>query len=150
MIDRGHVMGDEDGRRVVLAYALGQVFGPYDLIAEGDGADYRVLKLANVSGVVVVLQKLDCLAREADGRRARGHGALGEEARERQYVFGALAQRRQVERDGVQAVEEVLAEVALAQLAVDVAVRRGDHPHVNAQRVVRSDAANLALLKRAE
>ena len=50
-------------------------------------------------------------------------------------------ERRQVQRDDVQAVVEILAEVARRHLRFDVAVRRRDHAHVDFEALRRADRA---------
>ena len=47
-------------------------------------------------------------------------------------VLGPLAQRREVDLDGVEPVEQVLAEALLPRLRLDVRVGGRDHPHVDA------------------
>src|SRR5205085_646488 len=111
---------------------------------------HRVLKFAYVAGPLVAHERAHGVAREADGAGACACGALCEVARERHDVFAPLAQGRQVKRDGVQTVEQVLPEAPFAHLALNVAVRRGDDSHVNAYSVVRTDASNLPLLQRAQ
>ena len=50
-------------------------------------------------------------------------------------VFLAIAQRRQLHRDDVQAVEQVLAKLALGNHFREVAVGGGDDAHVDLHRV---------------
>ena len=61
-----------------------------------------------------------------------------------------LAKRRQVELHHAEAEGEVVAERALAHHGLEVAVRRGDHAHVDLDRVVGPDADHLAGLERAQ
>jgi hypothetical protein len=53
-----------------------------------------------------------------------------EVARQHGDVLAPLAQRRQAQADDVEAVEQVLAEHALAHPLFQVLVRGGDHAHV--------------------
>ena len=69
---------------------------------------------------------------------------------EQRDVVTALAQRRQVERDDVQAVVEIAAEVSGANLLVEVAVRRRDDARVDRNRLGRADGNHFALLQHAE
>ena len=62
----------------------------------------------------------------------------------------ALAQRGQADRHDVEPVEEVLAERALRDELLQIAVRRRDEAHVDADRLDAADALELALLQRAE
>src|SRR3546814_8399095 len=61
-------------------------------------------------------------------------------------VVGALAQRRQPDRHDVEAIEQILAEGALTDELAQVAVRRGDDPHVRLDRRAAADGGVLALL----
>src|SRR5204863_3481295 len=61
-----------------------------------------------------------------------------------------LAQRRDVQRDAVQAVIEVLPEAAGRDLCFDVAVRGRDEAHVDRTRLDAADALDLARLDDAQ
>ncbi len=61
-----------------------------------------------------------------------------------------LAERRHAHADDGEAVVEVVAEAALVDLALEVAVRRRDDAHVDALRCDVADAPDLALLERAQ
>jgi len=73
-----------------------------------------------------------------------------EELRQRPDVLGALAQWRQVDAHHVQAVEQVLAEAAVLDRLLRIAVGRGDDPHVRAKGLVAADARKLAILQHAQ
>ena len=62
----------------------------------------------------------------------------------------ARAQRRDVNADDVDAVEEVLAESALGHLGVEVAVRGGDEARVEGDLLVSADRAYRPLLENAQ
>ena len=63
---------------------------------------------------------------------------------EQGYIFLSLAQGREVERHHVQAIEQILAEFARPNHALQVAMRRGDDPHVH--RDIRLSADTLDAL----
>ena len=63
-------------------------------------------------------------------------------------VLGALAERRQVQRDDVQPVIEVAAEMADADLLVEIAVGRGDDARVDRNGFRRADGDDFAVLQR--
>ena len=63
-------------------------------------------------------------------------------------VRGALAQCRNLDDDDSEAVVEVLAEVAPADLLAQVLVRGGHHAHVHLHVLVTAHAADLVLLER--
>ena len=65
-------------------------------------------------------------------------------------VARALAQRRQADRHHVQAVVEILAKGAGRDLLLQIAVGRGDQPHVDADRLDAAHALELALLQGAQ
>ncbi len=76
--------------------------------------------------------------------------ALEEVGDEQGDVLFALAERRDLDRHDVQPVEEVLAEAALLDLLLQVAVGRGDDAHVHGDQLAAADPLDLARLDRAE
>ena len=62
----------------------------------------------------------------------------------------AVAQRRQLDVDDVQAVEQILAEAALLHLLLEVDVGGGDDPHVHLDGLHAAEAHELALLHHAQ
>ena len=77
--------------------------------------------------------------------------SLREEVRrEQRNVLATLGERRQLQRDDVQAVIEILAELARRLLRFEVAVRRRDDAHVDRKRLRRADRPHLALLEHAQ
>ena len=91
------------------------------------------------------------LRREALHVRAELLGVLREERlRDDEHVVAALAQRRQVDVDDVEAVVEVLAEAARADLLLEDAVGRGDDADVDLLGLAVADAEDDALLQRAQ
>ena len=78
--------------------------------------------------------------------RRAGREVFGEE----RDVLAPFAQRRQRERDDVQAVVEVLPETPGGDLGEKVAIRRRDDPHVHGDLRAAADPGDLALLQRAQ
>ena len=72
---------------------------------------------------------------------------LQEVLHEQRDVLLPLAQRRQLHRDHVQPVVQVLAELAVCDHPSEVAVGGGDHAHVHLDRVRVADPLELALLQ---
>ncbi len=70
--------------------------------------------------------------------------AAQEEIGEARHVLPPLAQRRQVDLDGVEPVEQVLAETTFGDLAVEVGVGGGHDAHVHPSSVRRTQAFELA------
>jgi hypothetical protein len=62
-------------------------------------------------------------------------------------VFEPFAQRRQHDRHHVEAVVEVLAEVAGVDRRFEVAMSGGDQPYVELQRPAAADTFQFALLQ---
>src|SRR3546814_8246458 len=71
-------------------------------------------------------------------------------ADERGEVAAPVAQRRQRDRNDVEAVEKILAKPAIGDERPHVAVRRGDDAHVSAQRLLAADGRILIALQHAE
>jgi len=69
---------------------------------------------------------------------------------ERRDVLRPGPQRRERDGDHVEAVEEVLAEALRRHALAQVAVRRGDHPHVHLALAHVADRAHHAALQHVE
>ena len=69
--------------------------------------------------------------------------AVEEVLDEQRDVLAPIAQRRQRDRDDVEPVEQVLAELAVRDRLLQVAVGRGDDPDVDLDRLGAADAAEL-------
>ena len=69
---------------------------------------------------------------------------------QRRNVVEPLAQRRQADRHDVEAVEQILAEQALADQLAQVAVGGGDDADIGADRRAPADRGELALLQHAQ
>ena len=65
-------------------------------------------------------------------------------------VLATLAQGRQDDRDDVEAVVQVLAELGLRDELLEVALRSGDHPDVDRNRPRAADALHGAVLQHAQ
>ena len=76
---------------------------------------------------------------------------LGEEfAGQERNVLLALAQRRDEERDDVEAVEEIFAEVAVGDLLFEILVGGGDEADVDVERLGAADGSKQLLVERAQ
>ena len=69
---------------------------------------------------------------------------------EQRNVVAAFAQRRQLHRDHVQPVEEILAKRSVGDHPREIRVRGGDDADVDLDRVRVADALELALLQHAQ
>ena len=81
--------------------------------------------------------------------RGRGDGSLrpGDRLGQRGDVFLAIAQRRQVDLERIDAEPKVFAELALGDHFVQRAMRGTDDPHVAGERLILAHATNLAALE---
>ena len=66
---------------------------------------------------------------------------------EQRQVVKPLAERRDLQHDHVQPVEQILAESLLLDRAREIDVGRRDHADIDLALDVRADRANLALLQ---
>ena len=133
-------------------HAEGDILWHEDIAGgEDGGALDDVFEFAHVAGPVVGLEENE----GALGELERAAGALfgnpaEEELGERADVLDAFAERRDVDADDVEAVEQVLAEGAGFDGAFGLAVGGGDDADVGAQGLVAADAGELAFLEDAE
>jgi hypothetical protein len=118
---------------------------------EGRGALQRVAQLADVAGPVVGVEARARFRREVE------RGAVEALAEEREEVFdeggdvvAAVAERRDVERDDVETVEEVCAEAAGGDVLGEVAVGGGDDADVGLAVACGADAAEATLFEEAQ
>src|SRR5689334_7349590 len=88
------------------------------------------------------VQGLRCFARWRCGRQ--------EMARQLDDVLAALAQRRQPDRHDVEAIEQILAELALADGLAQIAMGGGDDADIGLDRNPPADSGELALLEDAQ
>src|ERR1035437_37609 len=68
-------------------------------------------------------------------------------ANERRDVLAPFAQRRQMQRENMQAVEQVTAEFFLFHRTNQIAIGGGDQPHVHMDRPRSSQAFKLLVLQ---
>ena len=87
-----------------------------------------------------------------DDRETRAAlGEFGDEQRgQRQNVFAAFAQRRDVQLHHVQPVKQVLAKSSRLDLLFEVAVRGGEDARVGLDFAIRADALKASVLRHAE
>ena len=76
--------------------------------------------------------------------------ARQEEARELRQVFNALPQRRQLDRDDVDSIVEVVPEAPVFDGLLEIHVRRGNQPEGRLDWPVTANPLDLALLDRAQ
>jgi hypothetical protein len=104
-----------------------------------------------LAGVALPRPRLELLHRSGRHRAAFSLGVLLHEGvYEGRNVFGTLAKRRNVNRNDVEAVVEVLAEVPLLDLSLQLLVRGGHDPDVHRDPLRSSDGADHAVLKNSQ
>src|SRR5262249_36838194 len=118
---------------------------------EREGALDGVLQLADVAGPVERDQRLEGVRRDALRRHLVLLGVPGEEVLdERRDVLTPRAQRRQLDVDDVETVEQVRPEAPVAHLRLEVAVGGADQADVDRHRSARAERGDLALLDGAQ
>src|SRR5713226_4794262 len=67
-------------------------------------------------------------------------------SRERRNIFSSIAQRRDIKRNHVEAVEKILAKSAARNLLIEILIGCGDDAHVHAQSFVGPNTLEALLL----
>ncbi|MCY1222594.1 hypothetical protein D9M72_346920 [compost metagenome] len=108
----------------------------------------RVFELPDVAWPVIGSQQRQGAARNGERcvQALLGGKTLDEGTHQNRDVFLAPTQRRDGDREDVEAVIEVLAEPALAHFVDQVLVGGRDQPHIDPVRMARADRLDLALL----
>jgi mono/diheme cytochrome c family protein len=130
------------------AAPIGSVCSDLLVLGERNRALDQVLELARVAAQRVGEDALDGVGRETvrSALVVLAEEGLGE----RGDVVGALAKRREVDRDHREPEVEVLAKAPLGDLAAQVLVRGRHDADVDSDRLVPADGPNLAVLQHAE
>src|SRR4030095_300988 len=110
-----------------------------------------IAKLSNVPGPVILEKGLLCIARQTSRWPAEGPAdLLQERLAQRHDIDATIAQRRNLDVEDAEAVEEVLAKVAALDGFAKVAGGRGDDPDVRLQEARAAESLELALLQNAQ
>src|SRR5207249_4935109 len=75
---------------------------------------------------------------------------IQEEIDQPRDVLAAVAQRREINIDDVEAIEQILAEIPAGDFFLQIDVGGGDHAGVDLERLRVADANELALLQDAQ
>ena len=136
--------GSRDVERYVACVDAG-------LRIQNDDALHHVLELPHISGPMIGIELAVGLRRQFFGLAAVG---LGEGAQkvigQQRDVALAIAQRRHVEGNDVEAIEEILPEVAALDLVLQIFVSGGDDAHVDLGAVVGAQRGKALLVKGAQ
>ena len=119
-------------------------------VAQHQGTLQGVFQLAHVARPGVLQQRLAGAFGEQLVGVFMGGAALNEAARQRQDVLAAFAQRRNVQRQHVQAIEQVFAEAPLGDFFAQIAVGGGDDAHVQLDVATPAQAFHPAFLQHAQ
>ena len=120
-------------------------------IGDNEGALHDVAEFADVAGPVVIHQEAHRLARDRVDRLVEALvEELAEVVDEQGDIAGALDKRGDVDRDNIDAVEEVLAEAPLADQRGEVAIGGAEDAHVDGDGAVLADGVNQARLQDAQ
>ncbi len=137
---------------LALAQGRRQVLGRHDVaFGQRHRPFHHVFQLAHVARPGVSQQQLLGRLLEAAQRLARPFGRPGQEVLgQRQDVLGPVAQRRQVDVDDVQPVEQVLPEPPFLQPFFQMSVGGGDQANVHPFRLGGPQRADLPFLQHAQ
>src|SRR2546426_8141067 len=116
-------------------------------LAEHNRTFNHVLELAHVSRPLVGTEMLDRLRRHGTDLLPEAPGEARKEKHDQLRDVGTtLAQRRERDRKHVQRAEEVRTGAPRPHRFLEIAIRRGDHPHVYPKRPARPYRFELLLL----
>ena len=114
---------------------------------EDRGALDEIAQLADIAGPAMLGQA----GMAGRGQARRLALRAGEEMRDEQgNVAGPLGQRRQVDREDAEAIEEVFAEAALVDRRIDVAMGGGDDADVDRDLAATADSLHRPFLEHAQ
>src|SRR5437660_8474016 len=121
------------------------------LSGENHRALNDVLQFAHVARPIVIHQKLHCRRRKMPKRLGIFVAIPSQEMRQQKgHVFPAIAQRRNLEVDYVQAVIKIFAEAALSHQRKELYVGSGYNAHVDSELLGAAEAHEFALLNHAQ
>ena len=118
---------------------------------EDDRSLDQVLELADVPGPCVVAQRVQGLGRNRLDLPLHPRGEAPDEVPDQRLdVLRALPQRRDADREDVQAIIEVITEAVLFDHLGEVSVRRRHQTDVDFDRPSSADAHELLILENPE
>src|SRR5262245_22949208 len=125
---------------------LGQDSGA---VAEEDDAAERVMKLTQVAGPGMIEQKLHGIGIDrVDGLAGLGCGRLEFGGNEGRQILWTIAQGRDEEAEAIEAVIEVVAELATLNEFMQRTVRGGDDARVGVENRLGTEAFELPVFDR--
>src|SRR5678816_2341844 len=120
-------------------------------LTEDCGPFQHIAKLSHVAGPLVLEKRGSCLARQFSGWSSKGPADfLQKGVAQGNDVRGTIAQRRNLDVEDAETVEQVLAKAAALHRFPQVAVGRGDHPDVRLDEPRAAEALELTFLQHAQ
>ena len=139
------------GRRSDVGVDRQVVDGDRAAFGQHHRALHHVAQLADVAGPLVAAKPLPDAGVDLGRRRAHPvRREIGEPARERLDLRRPLAQRRDLDRDAVEAEVEIAPERALVDRGFQVTVGGGQHANVDRARLRAAEPEHLPLLQHAQ
>ncbi len=107
----------------------------------------RVLQFADVAGPVIRKNGLQRIIRQLlDLLASLFRNPSQERIGEQRDILTPIAKRRKVDRDDVEPIVQVRAEVTAANLFLEILIRRSDYPNINRNRRRPSHRQRFAFL----
>ena len=129
----------------------GQSDGQFSACRHDHRPLHDIPQLADVAGPGVLLQRGHVVPGDRVNPLAKRLPEFGDEApHEERYIFGALAQRRHLDGEDVEPIEQVLAKCFLGDPLLEIPVRGRDDPHVHANGFRAAKPFDLPLLQHAQ
>src|SRR6187402_23805 len=119
-------------------------------IQDHDALD-EIAQFTHVAGPLVLLENFNCVIRNLHAWATVLTTELVEELlHEGRNIFATIAQWRNEERDDVETIEEIFAEVSSCDLFFEVLVGRGDQAHVDVHGIGSADRKEALLIERTQ
>ena len=116
-----------------------------------DGALDFVAQLADVAGPAERVEEIERVGAQSHARLAQALARLAQEKRAQvRDLLAPIAQRRHVDADDAQAVEQILAELAVGDALLEIGVGRGHDADVDARGTRLADRQDFPLLEEAQ
>ena len=123
----------------------------HERIVEDDHSFDQILQFADVAGVAVAREPLHHRGRNTESvAPVELRVALDEVTGQERDLGGALAERRHQHMDDVETIVEIFAESAFGHRTLQILVGRREDSNVHAQRRLRSNPRELAVLEDVE
>src|SRR5947209_19501519 len=129
MVIHGGCAGSNPG----IAARVGEFADDLALIPDNNVALDQVFKFADVAGPSILKHLLNGAVAERRRIFSVHFAVLGMEVGQQKWnLFLAFAKRRDVDRNDIQTIEKVFAELSVDDGLLDVFVGRGNYPYVDA------------------